>query len=130
MELIIIRTTKNKEITKGTLLVMENDITLFKCETIELPDKGNQKNISCIPEGRYIIRKRRSPKFGEHYIVEKVPTRSMILIHVGNDIKDTEGCILVGSRERDENYIRNSRIALTRILQLTPNELILSIIKS
>ena len=130
MELILIRTTKNEEITKGTLLVMENDKTLFKCETIELPDKRNQKNISCIPEGRYIIKKRTSPKFGQHYIVENVPNRSMILIHTGNRKENTEGCILVGQRTGNDNYIWHSRHALNDILELTPKELILSIIKS
>jgi hypothetical protein len=35
----------------------------FICYTIELPWKNNEKRVSCIPEGKYFIKKRHSQKF-------------------------------------------------------------------
>jgi hypothetical protein len=64
------------------------------CFTIELPWLGNQRNISCIPEGRYELKKRFVQKFGLHLLVVDVPNRSWILIHPANDAKtQLKGCI-------------------------------------
>lgn len=48
-----------------------------------------------IPEGTYECIRTFSPKFGETFEV-KVPGRTGILFHVGNNEADTTGCILVG----------------------------------
>lgn len=64
------------------------------CHTIELPWKGNQRKVSCIPEGRYEVLKRYSVKHGWHMVLKDVPGRSMILFHPANHaIKELEGCI-------------------------------------
>jgi len=64
---------------------------------MELPDKQNQSNISCIPEGMYTCKKILSPHFGETFEVCNVPNRKHILFHTGNIAKyDSNGCILVG----------------------------------
>lgn len=71
---------------------------------LELPWKGNQRKVSCIPPGRYTVRIVDSPKFGKIYEVQGVPGRSEILIHWGNwagDVSkglksDVLGCILLG----------------------------------
>lgn len=60
--------------------------------TLEEPWKNNQRNISCIPEGTYVVKKREDSKWQ----IMDVPNRSGILIHVGNTLEDIEGCILVG----------------------------------
>jgi hypothetical protein len=55
---------------------------------------GNQKRISCIPEGEYILQKRFSPKFQWHLHLKNVPGRDLILIHPANDAKmELLGCI-------------------------------------
>lgn len=64
--------------------------------TLELPWKNNQRQISCIPAAVYQCGVVNSPKFGRVYQVKNVPNRSHILIHAGNWVKDTSGCILVG----------------------------------
>lgn len=64
--------------------------------TLEPEDRGNARNISCIPAGRYQIRRTASPRFGETFEVVGVPGRSAILFHAGNTEEDTEGCILLG----------------------------------
>ena len=50
--------------------------------------------ISCIPEGRYVLERRHSHKFGWHLHVKAVPNRSFILIHPGNCANsELKGCI-------------------------------------
>jgi len=55
------------------------------CDTIELPWLENRRSISCIPEGRYELRKRFTAKRQQHFMVVDVPGRSGILIHPAND---------------------------------------------
>jgi hypothetical protein len=80
------RTKKTETYTIGTLSENSREI----CRTIELPDKNNARQISCIPAGKYIIRKHNSPKFKECLKVfdidgkSEVKGRSDILIHVAN----------------------------------------------
>ena len=66
------------------------------CVTCEDPWRDNQHYISCIPEGTYTFRKRLSPKHSHHWEIVNVPGRDLVLIHAGNTIDDTQGCILVG----------------------------------
>lgn len=66
--------------------------------TLELPDFGNKPKVSCIPLGSYACEKVESPKVhGNTFLVKNVPGRTGILFHHGNTVKDTQGCILVGS---------------------------------
>ena len=64
------------------------------CNTIELPWRDNQRNVSCIPEGRYPLRKRYSERFKWHIEIEDVPDRSSILFHPANyALGELRGCI-------------------------------------
>lgn len=64
------------------------------CKTIESPWKENQKMISCIPEGKYLLQKRYSEKFKWHIEIMNVSNRSSILFHPANNaIKELNGCI-------------------------------------
>ena len=66
----------------------------FICYTIELPRKNNEKRVSCIPEGKYFIRKRYSQKFKWHLEAVDVQNRSFILFHPANNaLKELNGCI-------------------------------------
>src|SRR5262249_5463103 len=80
---------------RGTFGAMRYNQVAFVA-TCERPWVDNQQSISCIPAGRYRCRRIRSPKFGDTYEVTNVPNRTHILFHCGNDVEDTEGCILVG----------------------------------
>jgi hypothetical protein len=65
--------------------------------TLEDPWNDNETGISCIPVGTYRAVRRVRPSNGqEAFYLEDVPGRTAILIHTGNTIKDTEGCILLG----------------------------------
>ena len=88
----IIRVVENKYGTFGVLLHGVTPIAL----TLELPWRDNKPNESCIPEGSYYCSRVNTPKHGEVFLVKNVPDRSAILIHKGNVVEDTEGCILVG----------------------------------
>ncbi len=92
------RFIKTDYYTIGRLQVYNNEgKLLFEGYTLELPNRQNQKNISCIPTGLYNVVARQSEKFGDCYHLQNVVNRSGILIHTGNFYKDTTGCIILGS---------------------------------
>ena len=66
------------------------------CVTLEPPDRNNAQNVSCIPSGRYVCRRLVSRRFGTTYEVVDVPGREHILLHPGNVVDDTQGCVLLG----------------------------------
>lgn len=66
------------------------------CVTLEPPEHDNAKNISRIPRGEYVCRRVRSPRFGVVFEVADVPGRTHILLHPGNMLSDTQGCVLLG----------------------------------
>lgn len=82
---------------------------------------------TCIPYGMYELTFHKSPKFSPIYghdmiMLKDVDGFEYILIHPGNNNKDTQGCILVGdgvSPVRDiDNAIVNSRAAYDRIYKV------------
>ena len=78
---------------EGTNGKLEFDGKLI-CKTIELPWKMNETRVSCIPEGKYFIRKRYSAKYRWHLEVVDVPKRKFILFHPANNaLKELQGCI-------------------------------------
>lgn len=80
--------------SRGTFGVLRFGAVPFVL-TLERPWQDNQQRVSCIPVGRYVCRRMRSPKFGVTFEVTGVPNRTHILFHSGNTIEDTEGCILL-----------------------------------
>lgn len=82
--------------TRGTLGILSKDNKPL-CYTLELPYLNNRKNISSIPEGVYNVIRVNSKRYGHCFMLRDVPNRTDILIHAGNSIGDTKGCILVGS---------------------------------
>jgi len=102
MKAILSREYNNIQ-TLGRLVLFEGSKIKLQLYTLELPDLGNQQNISCIPEGEYEVHRIYSPKFGKCFHLQAVPGRTEILIHKGNYNKDTHGCILVGMGHADIN---------------------------
>lgn len=94
--------------------------------TAELPWRGNQANVSCIPAGVYECRPYSSQKYSDVYQLLEVPYRSQILIHAGNWAgdkdkglrSDVEGCILVGltiGELRGQQAVMSSRVAMDHL---------------
>ncbi|MDY0308163.1 MAG: DUF5675 family protein, partial [Desulfovibrionaceae bacterium] len=92
---------------------------VFSCFTLERPWLNNQRRVSCIPAGTYKGRVLPSPRFGiDLPELLDVPGRDQILIHPGNTIDDTEGCILIGlDRDESEPRIMRSRKALAALFE-------------
>lgn len=108
---ILLERTYLKNGTHGVLSIDQKQI----CFTIELPWKQNAVRKSCIPEGEYTIRKRYSEKFKWHYIIEKVPNRSLILIHPANDaMKELLRCIAPVSQIVEEGKGIQSKLAMQK----------------
>jgi len=78
----------------------------FECYTVEKPWLNNQTNVSCIPEGAYTANLYESPTPGRGIVwqLNKVPHRSYIQIHRGNNEDDVVGCIAVG---KELGYIKS-----------------------
>ena len=78
--------------------------------TLERPWKDNKAWESCIPFGMYpLTRLDKSKAFNyPHYLLEGVPDRTFIKIHVANYPSELSGCIGVGS------YFANGSIAVCK----------------
>lgn len=103
------------------------------CSTFELPDLSNAVNVSCIPGGTYRLKMVNSAKFGPSYEVKDVDGRSHILIHTGNTVNDTQGCIMpcasfgvlsVRSHGTSKEMLAglSSRMAYTKLMTLLGGE--------
>jgi hypothetical protein len=77
----------------------------FICYTIERPWLNNEKSVSCIPEGEYILEPYESAKHPDCFYLGnnnlgvgflETHQRTYILIHVGNFVNDIQGCIAPG----------------------------------
>ncbi len=103
---------------EGTQGVLEWNGTIV-CYTIELPWLGNQKRISCIPEGEYVLLKRSSPKFQWHLHLRNVPGRGLILIHPANEAKmELKGCIAPVTKHTGIGKGNSSRKAFKKLKTL------------
>jgi hypothetical protein len=91
----------------------------FICNTIELPWKKNETKVSCIPEGKYFIKKRYSNKYKWHLEVENVAHRSLILFHPANNaIQELKGCIAPVTKLSGPGLGLMSRKAFTKLKDL------------
>ncbi len=114
MELELIRKYFD-EGTNGEILYQDRLMTY----SIELPWKNNQARVSCIPEGRYELIKRWSPKFGRHLQVMNVSGREYILIHPANEaLLELKGCIAPVCLITGAGKGIRSRMALKKLTNL------------
>lgn len=130
---VLTRLEDNGKQTLGELNIYDGLLKVFSCKVLECSWKNNQRNISCIPSGRYKVKRRYSPRYKAHFHVLDVPDRDFILIHVGNFRKNTEGCLLVGRDYADINKdgnldVTSSRATLEALLNLMPERFELDII--
>ena len=94
--------------------------------------EGNLRE-SCVPDGAYVLK----PHVSAHYPAgvwalvnpalgvyhQQKPNRQKwgriaVLIHTGNDVNDTEGCVLIGMRhsiDTGQRVVLESRTALARL---------------
>ena len=118
MELKVERKWKKRGYTIGRFYV---DGKLF-CNTLEDVVRdidengaGKIKGETAIPSGRYKVIFNYSPRFGRQLPrLLNVPWFDGILIHPGNSVKDTDGCILVGMNT-EVGKLTNSRATSDRL---------------
>lgn len=136
----LIRQTSDEQGTFGVFTV--NNKSYF---SLELPNKDNKPNISCIPCGQYKASLRYSPHFKKNlYCLSGVPNRNFILIHGANFAGDEamgyqthlQGCISIGKsigtalnkHKQRQRCIFGSQQALSEFMdELDGEEFILTI---
>ena len=112
------------------------ELKLVVCNTIELPWLQNQRNVSCIPEGRYELKQRTTANRGQHLLVLNVKGRDGILIHPANDAKkELLGCIapvtsLTGPGKGSQSRLANEKLKALVLEALERNEKVFITIKS
>ena len=80
--------------------------------------RAEGKRKTAIPEGEYPVRLAWSPRFKRKMpCLQDVPGFTGVLIHPGNSVADTQGCILVGERQAD-GRLKNSRMTFDRLYDL------------
>jgi len=98
---------RSPEQTLGILRLLRDEQEEWSCYTLELPWDSNERCESCIPPApgssprTYHAEKHHSPRFGDCLWVKGVQGRSEILVHAGNYVSDTSGCVLVGEKFTD-----------------------------
>ena len=118
MELLLERTEKTKTYTAGRLYVVNELGKAYFCDTLEPSlHPTNHLHPKAIPAGRYDVAVTWSPKFRRWLpLLLKVPYRSGIRIHAGNNPDDSSGCILLG-RALLPGHVYNSRSTLEKLMQ-------------
>lgn len=108
--------------TFGVLTYMGDHL----CYTLERPWADNTPKISCIPGGTYPATKHNGTRFTNVWELHNVPGREAILIHPGNTVADTEGCILVGMTRREDG-IGDSQKALQFLRETLPDSFTITV---
>ena len=127
VRLQVLRYSSGRESTLGLLFDVTNG-RKFLAYTLEDEHRAEKVHGKTrIPAGVYPIRFRREGGFHSKYSgykwskdihkgmlhVQEVPGFEYILIHTGNDDKDTEGCLLVGD-SADQNLSKDGKIAASQ----------------
>lgn len=135
MKLILKRIFKGPQYTVGKLSIDG----IFECDVLEDTDRGLNSSMSlsdiktkkvygetAIPTGTYKVNMNTvSPKFksrawaipygGILPRLENVPGYEGVLIHVGNKVEDTLGCLLVGEN-KVKGQVINSSLTFSRLM--------------
>jgi hypothetical protein len=126
IEIRIIESTEKERLGVGSVINERGNVVFTFC-TLELPYRNNQRQISSIDLGKYIVRKRFSEKYGNHFELISVKNRDKILIHVANFVRELKGCVAVGSAHKDIDNdgtkdLINSRKTLNKLNAIMPYE--------
>lgn len=104
----------------------------YFCFSIEDATRTTKiKGETCIPPGVYPLATRFSPRFSKEYKhdmiwVQNVPGFEFILIHWGNTISDTEGCLIIGDKigvVKQKDAVLNSRATYLKFYDRVINQI-------
>ena len=136
-KLLLVRKINSKSnCTQGVLYIARNNpgamingkMVMFvqQCDTLEpqwrdLKKEKKVRGKTAIPEGKYKIVMSPSAKFHRNMpYLKDVPQFEGIMIHPGNTVKDTMGCILVGVKSGTGLLV--SRITFEKIMKILNSE--------
>lgn len=115
--------------TRGILNGVTDIATMQPLFTLERPWRQNVRNLSCIPDGDYKVQRYVRPDHrGLSLIVwggcvtkfkndDDPNNRWGILFHIGNHVKDSQGCILPGeSIAATRDRVLRSTVAMEKLL--------------
>ena len=115
----LFRDESSTECMRGTLVINQH-----RFDVLEPPWRDNRSNISCIPTGEYRCRfmaRSSSGKYRNVYHLQSVDGRFGILIHNGNIVNHTKGCLIIGKRRGrlgGRRAVLNSRSALRELTRI------------
>jgi len=102
------------------------------CYTVERPWQNNEKNISCVPAGLYLLQPYSSSKYVDCYSLLSMNLgvgltpdfhRTHILIHPGNFPDDVQGCIAPGLMLHSSVWgVAHSKDAMNKLRSLIESE--------
>ena len=120
MNLQLVRYCYGPDHVAGLLKFGDNlELSLW---TLECPWRDNQIFVSCVPDGSYPLVAFDSPDHPDCWVLTPVPGRTGVLIHPGNEVKHTQGCILPGM-DQEPGHVWSSRQALRMLnYKLNRNE--------
>lgn len=117
---ILTRDDVRADCIRGTLLIAGE-----RFHILERPWAGNTPNQSCIPAGTCTARflpRSASGRYRNIFWLTPVEGRSGILIHNGNVVDHSRGCLIIGKRRgtlAGKPAVLNSRTALLELGRLT-----------
>ena len=134
ISILVTRNELSEIQTIGRLDVVNGDVELFSCMTLELAWNNNLRQISCIPYGEYSCEKKEATAAipYQHVTVLNVRDRSGIAIHKANYASQLRGCIAVGDKHVDINKdgnldVTNSSNTFKKLMDILPNNFKLTI---
>jgi|GEM_PF-1624888 hypothetical protein len=116
---ILVRDEIRSDVILGTLTIANKTF-----HVLERPWKDNLCNESCIPAGEYVASFLSQSSSGKHkniYQLQAVPNRSNILIHTGNVVEHSRGCLIIGLHRGVHDgapAVLESRSALTELVDI------------
>lgn len=117
------------KVTLSTLFIINGLELIKQYYSVEPPYINNQQNVSCIREGRRLVRKHMAPslKTPQSFFFYQEKERTEILMHVANRVQELRGCIAPGLTFSDIDGdgiidVENSRTAMLEMYEYMPYE--------
>ena len=109
-----LRVNRYKKCEKSTLgrLFVDGQVECYTLEDVRRADGVKVQDATCIPPGTYKVIIDASVRFKRDMPhVLDVPGFTGIRIHSGNTDADTDGCILLGTKVTNDDFISGSKDA-------------------
>lgn len=85
-------------------------------KTLEKAWLDNEPNVSCIPEGTYLVKRDSSGRW-QYYSIQNVPNRTFIEIHPANTTEQLAGCLALGVSSLEDGSLIRSQEAVNYFVE-------------